>query len=39
MQSLPRPLLVVKIAYNYDQTLATMRFFDPLMQIRRVFSG
>lgn len=32
MRSLPRPLLVIEDgSHNYEQSLATMRFFDPLM--------
>jgi cephalosporin hydroxylase len=34
MQALPRPLLVIEDgSHDYDQTLATLRFFDPAMKV------
>ncbi|MEZ6029995.1 MAG: CmcI family methyltransferase [Hyphomonadaceae bacterium] len=33
LQALPRPLLIVEDAsHDYDQSLATLRFFDPVMR-------
>lgn len=33
LEQLPRPLLVIEDgSHDYDQTLATLRFFDPIMQ-------